>query len=55
MSGARQGEKYTFNIVNFCKPQSLYKNGMRPLIYSATAASKHGHASEHRPSGLVRL
>ena len=41
--GAHAGEKYTFNIVNFCKPQSLYKNGMRPLIYSAQAASKHGH------------
>jgi hypothetical protein len=42
-SNARVGEKYTFNIVNFCKPQSLYKNGMRPLIYSATAAVKLGH------------
>lgn len=43
VSHAVVGEKYIFNIVNFCKPQSLYKNGMRPLVYSAMAASKHGH------------
>ena len=39
----RLGERYTFNIVNFKKPESLYKSGMRPLVYSASAASKHGH------------
>ena len=43
VSNAQVGERYTFNIVNFCKPQSLYKNGMRPLVYSAAAAVKQGH------------
>ena len=43
VAAAHVGEKYIFNIVNFCKPQSLYKNGMRPLVYSAAAATKLGH------------
>ncbi|KAL1530853.1 hypothetical protein AB1Y20_001747 [Prymnesium parvum] len=38
--GARAGESYCFNIVNFCKPQSLYKHGMQPLMYSAKAAAE---------------
>jgi hypothetical protein len=33
-------QKYRFNMINFCKPHSLYKEGMRPLLYSAKAAHR---------------
>ena len=34
VSNTRTGKTYRFNIVNLLKPDSLYNNGMRPLIYS---------------------
>jgi hypothetical protein len=40
--GARQGQTYHFNIINFCKPQSLFRHGMLPLLYSARAAQERG-------------
>jgi hypothetical protein len=30
----RKGKMYVLNITNFCKPHSLYTNGLRPLMYS---------------------
>lgn len=33
-SNTRTDVKYTFNLYNFYKPDSLYNQGMRPLIYS---------------------
>jgi len=38
--GALLGQRYRFNLVNFCKAHSLYHDGMRPLLYSAKAAEK---------------
>ena len=40
--GAEGGRKYRFNIINFCKAQSLYRQGMKPLIYSAQTAQRSG-------------
>lgn len=36
------GTKYTFNIVNLRKKDSLYNHGMLPLIYSTHAANTSG-------------
>ena len=36
VSNTRKGVKYTFNINNMLKPDSLYNHGLRPLIYSMT-------------------
>ncbi|XP_053741662.1 cytosolic carboxypeptidase 2 [Synchiropus splendidus] len=33
---------YRFTIVNFTKPHSLYQQGLKPLIYSETAAKEKG-------------
>ena len=40
--GAVVGETYLFNLINFCKPQSLFRLGMLPLVYSARNAQEHG-------------
>ena len=40
--GAVVGETYLFNIINFCKPQSLFRQGMLPLVYSARNAQERG-------------
>jgi hypothetical protein len=40
VSNVRQGQEVTFVIRNFSKPESLYNDGMRPLIYSSK--SKRG-------------
>ncbi len=34
VSNTKKDRKYTFNITNFIKPDSLFSNGMKPLIYS---------------------
>ena len=60
VSGARAGQTYCFNIVNFCKPQSLYKHGMQPLLYSAKAAlegigwRRVGHDVVYYENGVQR-
>ena len=49
VSGAHVGERYTFNIVNFCKPQSLCARAPARL-------SPRAHLSPHRlPALLPRL
>ena len=40
--GAAAGETYLFNLINFCKPQSLFRQGMLPLLYSARNAQERG-------------
>lgn len=35
--GAEAGKKVRFNIVNLMKYESLYNNGLKPLVYSAAA------------------
>ena len=40
--GAVVGETYLFNLINFCKPQSLFRLGMLPLVYSARNAQERG-------------
>eukprot|EP00967_Tisochrysis_lutea_P086115 scaffold121189_cov31-Tisochrysis_lutea.AAC.2 len=40
VSGAVLAQRYRFNIINFCKSYSLYRQGMRPLVYSARAAER---------------
>jgi hypothetical protein len=39
VKNARKGFKYKFNIINLCKPDSLYNYGMKPLIYSEQDAA----------------
>ncbi|XP_025931887.1 cytosolic carboxypeptidase 3 isoform X3 [Apteryx rowi] len=41
VSNTQAGMPYRFTIVNFTKPDSLYKRGMRPLLYSEADAKKH--------------
>ncbi|XP_068795329.1 cytosolic carboxypeptidase 3 isoform X3 [Struthio camelus] len=41
VSNTQAGMPYRFTIVNFTKPNSLYKRGMRPLLYSEADAKKH--------------
>ena len=38
MQNTRKDKTYRFNIVNLMKPDSTYKIGMRPLIYSVKEA-----------------
>lgn len=42
VSNTRVDVKYTFNIYNFYKPDSLYNQGMRPLMYSTKKAKTEG-------------
>lgn len=39
---ARRGVRYKLNIINLVKPDSLYQQGMRPLMYSAREAAASG-------------
>ena len=34
MANTRKGKPYAFHITNFVKPDSLFNNGMKPLVYS---------------------
>ncbi|VDD82556.1 unnamed protein product [Mesocestoides corti] len=43
VAGARSGVEYTFKVVNFLKPMSLYKQGMKPLFYSEKLAARTGN------------
>jgi hypothetical protein len=38
ISNTRKDVKYTFHITNFIKPDSLFSNGMKPLIFSKREA-----------------
>ena len=38
VQNTRRGQVYKFNIITLIKPDSLYNQGMRPLIYSERAA-----------------
>ena len=40
--GMRKDERYTFTILNFEKPKSLFQNGMQPLVYSERRAAEPG-------------
>jgi len=42
VSKTRRGQTYKFNIVNLIKPDSLYNNGMKPLMYSKKTADQKG-------------
>uniref|UniRef100_H3G5Y8 Peptidase M14 domain-containing protein n=1 Tax=Phytophthora ramorum TaxID=164328 RepID=H3G5Y8_PHYRM len=37
-SSPRGGQKYRFNIVNLCKPNSLFNQGLQPVVYSVRDA-----------------
>nr|XP_009938482.1 PREDICTED: cytosolic carboxypeptidase 3 [Opisthocomus hoazin] len=41
VSNMQAGMPYRFTIVNFTKRNSLYKRGLRPLLYSEVDAKKH--------------
>ncbi|KAM6285798.1 cytosolic carboxypeptidase 3 isoform 2-T2 [Spheniscus humboldti] len=41
VSNTQAGMSYRFTIVNFTKRNSLYKRGLRPLLYSEANAKKH--------------
>jgi hypothetical protein len=34
VTNTRKNQSYKFNIVNLIKPDSLYNQGMKPLVYS---------------------
>lgn len=36
------GQKYRFNIVNLCKPDSLFNHGLQPVVYSVRDAATQG-------------
>ncbi|POM73003.1 Metalloprotease family M14A [Phytophthora palmivora] len=38
----RTGQKYRFNIVNLCKPNSLFNQGLQPVVYSVQDAHQKG-------------
>ncbi len=38
----RAGYKYKLNIINLCKPDSLYNHGMQPLVHSAVLQATQG-------------
>ena len=40
VTNTKKNQIYKFNIVNLIKPDSLYNNGMRPLIYSKKVAEQ---------------
>ena len=42
VSNTRRSTMYRLNIINMLKPVSMYGKGLRPLMYSAYAAAKHG-------------
>lgn len=42
VSNTKANTIYTFNIVNHFKPDSLYNNGLRPLVYSTKKAKLEG-------------
>ncbi|VVC91638.1 unnamed protein product [Leptidea sinapis] len=41
VSNTKKHMTYRFSIVNFSKPESLYNEGMRPLLYSTKDAQLH--------------
>jgi len=41
VSNTQAGMPYRFTIVNFTKRKSLYRHGLRPLLYSEVDAKKH--------------
>ena len=40
VANTRKNKKYTFNIINLIKPDSLYNQGMKPLTYSEQQAKE---------------
>lgn len=42
IKNVRANTEYTFNIVNLCKPDSSYNQGMKPLVYSEKARAQQG-------------
>eukprot|EP00344_Euplotes_crassus_P007939 CAMPEP_0196994994 /NCGR_PEP_ID=MMETSP1380-20130617/1196_1 /TAXON_ID=5936 /ORGANISM="Euplotes crassus, Strain CT5" /LENGTH=484 /DNA_ID=CAMNT_0042410527 /DNA_START=360 /DNA_END=1815 /DNA_ORIENTATION=- len=42
VTNTRSDKKYLFNIYHFYKPESIYNEGMRPLIYSKKKEAKEG-------------
>jgi len=42
VSNTKKDVKYLFNLKNFFKPDSLYNQGMKPLIYSTKRAEETG-------------
>lgn len=47
MANTRKDTQYSFHIANFVKPDSLFNNGMKPLVYSKKE-------SEHSGQGWYR-
>ena len=52
VSGMQPGVKYTFNILNFQKPSSLFNQGMQPLVYSETRLQKE-NVGWYRTGGSI--
>lgn len=44
---------YRFNILNFSKAESLYNEGMRPLLYSEKVATQRGVGWQHAGTDIL--
>lgn len=42
VSNTRKNTKYKFNILNLLKPNSLFNDGMQPLVYSDIDSAIYG-------------
>jgi len=40
VSNMRKGRRYKFNIINMMKPDSVYNQGLKPLLYSDTETQR---------------
>ncbi|RLN95798.1 hypothetical protein BBJ28_00012088 [Nothophytophthora sp. Chile5] len=41
ISSPQRGQKWRFNIVNLCKPSSLFSHGLQPVVYSVKDAHEN--------------
>ena len=53
VGNTRKGHKVRFNILNLCKPDSLYNNGMRVLSFSQNARTNEGRGWHRMGEDIV--
>jgi len=53
IGNTRAGVKYRFNILNFSKAESLYNEGMKPLLYSENDAATNGIGWRHTGADIL--
>ncbi len=52
VTNTRASKVYNFNVVNLLKPDSLFNEGLRPLVYSVKSAENTGKTYSLQRSGL---